>query len=179
MALAGCAVPAIDAYQPTIQNAVAVRQADIPTLSVGKFSLAPGRPASMDKSITIRASNLRPPAGTSFSAFLGESLATELRSAGKLSPSADTVVEGELTDSKVSSAVGVGEAKLAATFRARRGTVVIYEKNLSVSAVWQSSFIGALAIPDAMNQYTGLYGKLVGALLQDEGFRQALRRPLP
>lgn len=174
--LSGCAVPAIDAYQPTIANAQAVRGADLPAMRVGEFTLAPGQPASLDRSVVIRASTLRPPKGDSFSKYLGDCLAAELRAAGKLDPAANVVITGALTESRVSSGVSIGEASLGATFTVTRDGRQVYQKTLRVEQVWQSNFMGAIAIPDAMNQYTALYGKLVGALLADEAFRAAIKR---
>ncbi|CAN5744329.1 hypothetical protein BH11PSE1_BH11PSE1_08020 [soil metagenome] len=175
LTLSACAVPAIDAYQPTIANAQAARGADLPAIRVGDFILASGLPAGLDRSVVIRASTLRPPKGDSFSKYLGDCLAAELRAAGKLDPAANVVITGALTESKVSSGVSVGEASLGATFTVTRDGRRVFQKALWVSTVWESSFMGAIAIPDAMNQYTALYGKLVGALLSDEEFRAAIK----
>ena len=176
LTLSGCAVPAIDAYQPTIANAQAARGADLPALRVGAFSLDRGQPAALDRAVVIRASTLRPPKGDSFSKYLGDCLAAELRAAGKLDPAANVVITGVLTESRVSSGLSVGEASLGATFTVTRDGRQVFEKPLRVATVWQSNFMGAIAIPDAMNQYTALYGKLVGALLSDAEFRAAIRR---
>lgn len=175
LALAGCAVPAIEPHRPAIANIQIVRAADLPAIQVGAFALAPGRPASMDRSIQIRASTLRPPKGDSFSKYLADCLATELRAVGKLDTASGVIVDGLLMESRVSSGVGVGEAALAATFTVTRRGAPVYEKTLRVDATWKSEFIGAVAIPDAINQYTALYGKLVGALLADEGFKAAVK----
>lgn len=172
--LSGCAVPAIDPYLPTVANAQLVRSAKLPPLGVGRFELAPGLPPGLDRSVTIRTSPLRPPNGESFSSYLGECLAAELRAAGRLDPASGATVSGRLTETEVSSGLPVGQASLAATFQVTRGGAVIYEKNLRVSASWTSSALGAVAIPEAITQYTALYGKLVGALMADEAFRTAV-----
>src|SRR5690606_487165 len=104
---------------------------------------------------------LRPPGGDSFSKYLGDCLATELRAAGKFDAASGLVVSGLLTESRVSSGVPTGEAALAATFIVTRDGARVYEKTLSVRSTWESSVIGAVAIPDAINQYTALYGRLV------------------
>lgn len=174
LTVAGCAVPAMETYQPTVANSAAVRSPDVPPMQVGEFVLAPGMPANMDRSITIRASTLRPPKGESFSKYLGDCLATELRAAGKLGSSAGISIRGVLTESKVSSGVSVGEASLGATFIAERNGKIVYRKQLRVSSIWESNFIGAIAIPEAMNQYTALYSRLVGALLADNDFRTSI-----
>lgn len=175
LVLSGCAIPAIDPYQPTIANAQAVRAVPLTSARVGSFALAPGLPPGMDRSIGIRASTLKPPNGGSFSAYLAECLAAELRAAGKYDVASDIEIRGLLTESRVSSGVGVGEASLGATFTVSRRGLVLYEKALRVDSVWQSNFIGAIAIPEAMNQYTALYAKLIGALMADEAFRTAVR----
>lgn len=173
--LTACAVPAMEPYQPTVANLQAARSRDIGPTRVGEFGLATGLPAAMDRGITIRASTLRPPTGDSFSKYLRDCLEAELKAGGKLEAASDVVISGRLTESKVSSATAGGAASLGATFTVTRAGEVVYEKPLRVDATWPSSFVGAIAIPEAMNQYNALYGKLVGALLTDEAFKAAVR----
>jgi hypothetical protein len=52
----------------------------------------------------------------------------------------------------------------------------VYRKALRVEERWVSSFYGAVAIPMALNQYTGLYRKLVTRLLEDPEFVAAIKR---
>jgi hypothetical protein len=53
---------------------------------------------------------------------------------------------------------------------------VVYEKEIAAEASWESSFVGAIAIPAAMNQYGALYKTLVSKLVDDPDFRRALAK---
>jgi hypothetical protein len=96
---------------------------------------------------------------------------------GKLDPNSDLVVEGLLTASDVDSSVGT--AKLGAKFSLKRAGKPVFEKTLSVDAKWESTFIGAVAIPDAMNNYYALYDKLTLSLLTDADFKAAAKPVKP
>ncbi len=87
--------------------------------------------------------------------------------AGRFDPNSHLVLEGLLTRRDVDSTPGTGRAALAAHFTLRRDAAVVYEKDLDVDAKWDSSFLGAVAIPDAINNFTGLFDKLSVKLLSD------------
>lgn len=159
--------------QPSMSTLQAVRSGDIPAMRVGTFVLAPGLHASMDKSIVSRSVSLEPPGG-SFAKYLGNALENDLRMGGKLDPKADLVLEGLLTASDLDTGISTGTGKLGAKFSLKRAGKSIFEKDLSVRAQWDSSFIGVEAIPEAINQYTTLYDKLATALFTDSDFKAAV-----
>lgn len=174
--LSGCAQIPLGAPQADIANVQALRQADIPPLAVGEFKLAPGKDPGLDKGISVRTNNVHSPINESFAAYLKESLITDLRAAGKLDPSSPRVLSGNLLDSRVEAGSEQGEAVLAARFELSDGGKPAFEKDLGVDARWPSSFVGAIAIPQAVNQYTALYKKLIALLIKDEAFLKAARR---
>jgi hypothetical protein len=170
LSAAGCAA-SIGAVQPSFSAVEAVHQVDVPVMSVGTF--APG-PKVEDRSITVRAINVLKAPGGSFSGYLKSTLEADLKAGGKLDPGAPIVLQGVLTRSDLSSAIGTGTAVLGAHFTLLRDGKSVFEKDLSVNASWDSSFLGAVAIPDAINQYTALYEKLSVALLTDADFKAAV-----
>ena len=97
----------------------------------------------------------------------------DLKTAGKYDPTAALTIAGELTENSLSTGLSAGHATLAARFKLVRGKDVLYTKELRQEEHWDSSFIGAVAIPDAINHYTSQYGKLLDQLYKDEGFRTA------
>ncbi|MBK8400156.1 MAG: hypothetical protein IPL29_03550 [Propionivibrio sp.] len=74
------------------------------------------------------------------------------------------------------AAIGTGTARLGANFTVDKAGQRLFEKTLSVDSRWDSSFVGAIAIPEAMNQYTALYKELAGKLFDDRDFRSILAR---
>jgi len=172
----GCVTVDAPVQQATFENVRLLQATDIPQIALGAFELAPGLPPQMDKTISMRAGSLKAPGTGSFSSYLRQTFETELTAAGKLSPEGTAVLSGQLTRSEVKTSPA-GEGHLAARFRVTRGGKVMFDKELAVTESWKFDFIGAIAIPEAMNRYTALYPKLVTALFNDAEFRQALRAP--
>ncbi len=173
-AMTGCAAVKMPAPAPSAANAEKLRATKLAPAQVGTFTLAAGKPAAMDTSLGgLRGSTLSPTHG-SFAAQLRDEIATELTAAGLLDPKSSTVIQGQLTDSMVDAAIGTGKGRLAAKIQVQRGGKTVYDKEVVAEATWESSFIGAVAIPLAMNQYSALYKTLVGHLFDDADFRQAL-----
>ena len=174
--LTGCATP-MGAPQASIDNTTRLRGAGLAPAALGSFTLAPGQSASMDQSVGLRGSQVHSPYDRSFAQYLKETLRVELDAAGLLDPASQAVISGTLTESDADAAIGTGTAKLAARFVVKRGQAVAYDRTLRADASWESSFVGAVAIPLAAGQYQGLYRKLAGQLFEDPEFRKALAKP--
>ncbi|CAD5374051.1 conserved hypothetical protein [Rubrivivax sp. A210] len=159
------------------QSAKALRAAQLAPAQVGNFKLAPGKPAAMDTEIGggLRGGNIAAPSG-SFSRHLKETLRAELQSAGLLDPQSKLLIEGQLTDSQVDAAIGTGTARLAARFQVTSEGKVLFDKEVAAEDSWDSSFVGAIAIPRAIEHYGGIYRLLVDKLLGDADFVKALKR---
>lgn len=173
----GCAQITMGVPQPTAENTANLRQANLTQARLGSFSLDGAKPAQMDKSHSLRGANsVQAPTNGSFAEYLRESLQVELTAAGLLNPKADAVISGVLTDSQLDPASGTGKGSIKARFSVARGGTTRYEKELSAQSEWESSFMGAVAIPAAAQQYEGLYRKLVARLIADPDFRKALTK---
>jgi len=172
--LAGCAavkLPAPTASGSTVQQ---LRSTKLVPARSGSFVLAPGKDPGMDQKVGgLRGSSVTAESG-SYAQYLKDTLVAELKAAGLYDEAAGVIIEGQLTDSQVDAAIGTGTARLAARFMVLRTGRQVFDKELVVDARWDSSFIGAVAIPAAINQYTALYKALVAKLFADEGFQAAL-----
>lgn len=171
LSTAGCAM-GLPQHTATLENIQAMRAAGIAKVGVGTFALAPDLPESMDRTIGIRAVTVSSPDG-SFSTYLRQTLITELTAGGKLDPNSPIVIGGALTESKIDAGIGQAHAVLGANFSVTRDGKIVFSKAFEVHDDWQGDFLGAVAIPAAMDHYTALYSKLVGALLTDTEFRAA------
>ncbi|MEZ0331101.1 MAG: hypothetical protein ACAH07_06215 [Methylophilaceae bacterium] len=174
--LTGCVSVKMPEPTPSMANLEKLRGANLVPVKTEKFILAPGKNAALDRGVSgLRGSSVTPASG-SFAEQLRSELATELKAAGLYDESADAVIKGELIDSQVDAAIGTGTAKLSARFIIQRAEKVVYDKELTVNSSWESSFVGAIAIPEAINQYTALYKKLIGKLFDDSDFKSALAK---
>ena len=172
--MTGCASVKMPAPAPSAANAEKLRATKLAPAQVGNFTLAAGKPATMDTSLSgLRGSTLSPTNG-SFSSQLRDEIAAELTAAGLLDPKSNAVIQGQLTDSMIDAAIGTGKGRLAAKIQVQRNGKTVYDKEVVAEATWESSFIGAVAIPLAMHQYGALYKTLVGKLFDDADFKRAL-----
>jgi hypothetical protein len=174
MLLAACSQVPIGAPVASVANIQKARA--LSPLALGEFGVAPGRSASLDSGPTVRGHAIAPPTQNSFAQYLKETLATELRGAGRLSASSDVVLSGWLTEGELDASMSQGHGQVAARFVAVRGGTSVYDKELRASSSWESSFLGPVAIPAAANGYGGLYRQLVSELLSDEDFIKAVAR---
>ncbi|WP_293501415.1 hypothetical protein [Roseateles sp.] len=175
--LAGCVSVKMPAPAPSAGNAEKLRTAKLVPSQMGSFKLAAGKPADMDTSLSgLRGSSVSP-AGGSFAGQLRDEIAAELGAAGLLDAKSRFVVEGQLTDSMVDAGMSVGKGRLAARVQVRRDGQTLFDKEVVAEATWESSFVGAIAIPTAINQYGALYKTLAGKLFDDADFRRALAAP--
>lgn len=173
--LVGCSTP-MAAPSATIENTVKLRNVPLAPAAVSEFALAQGKPAAKDKSVSMRGTSLVSPVGGSLSKYLEETLRKELQAANLLDASSGTQISGFLVDSDVDAAIGTGTGYLTARFLVKKTDGIAYDRELSTKLEWESSFMGAIAIPTAAQNYAFLYKKLVGTLFDDPDFRQALAK---
>ncbi|HKX40486.1 MAG TPA: hypothetical protein VJO99_04970 [Burkholderiaceae bacterium] len=174
--MTGCAHHPMGTPVASADNVQKARTANISPVQMGNFTRGPAMDAATDTKIGIRATTIFSPYQDSFALYLRETLATDLRAAGLLDPASPVKIDGFLTENKVDPAMSQGTGSLAARFVVTRAGKSVYDKELRADSTWESSFVGAVAIPAAINQYTALYRKLVGKLLDDPAFRAAVGR---
>jgi hypothetical protein len=174
--LFGCAtvkMPPPTAKASTVEQ---IRAANLAPATAGGFTLAAGKNPDLDHSLSgLRGSSLTAGSG-SFSQQLKEELLVELKAAGIYDENSKIVIGAQLTDSMIDAAIGTGKGRLAARFTVDRTGKRLFDKEVAVSATWESSFVGAVAIPAAINQYGALYQSLIAKLFEDAEFRAALVR---
>ena len=174
--MVGCAQVKLAAPTASVDNIQRAKASGMAPVMVGDFKLAPGKDAALDQRVSIRSNSFYSPFDSSFAKYLGETLSADLRGAGVLAPSSTTTIRGELTQSMVDASIGQGQGALAGRFVVQKDGKTSFDKELKVGATWESSFVGAVAIPAAINEYVALYHKLVGQLLDDADFRKAVAR---
>lgn len=168
--LPGCVSMPAPAYQPGIGNTERLIHMPMAPLAIGTFDAAPG----IDKPLNVRGSHLAGGADGTFAGYIRDALATELRTAGRLDATAGTRVGGTLLMNDLHASTAEGGARIRMRFTVERDGLRTYDRELAVQHAWESSFIGAIAIPAAMDNYAGAVQKLIGQLLDDPDFRRAV-----
>jgi hypothetical protein len=172
LAAAGCANVPAPKYQPAIGN-TEVLIGEPAKIAVGTFTAAPGVP---NRELSMRGANSIKGGGTdgTFSGYLHDAALVELQTAGRYDPHSDLLLTGVLTRNTLITGISEGSATVAARFTLLRDGRACLAKTLIARSQWPSSFLGAVAIPAAINNYPSAYQQLLGKLFTDPQFKGAL-----
>lgn len=169
----GCSMVA-PRYSPSLENVQKLKDANLEPTKVAAFESTPGK--ANPKALTVRASSMSSPYDGSYANYLTEALKQELSLAGKLAPDAQVEVKGALQKNDISAGgFSTNSGDIEARFVVTRGGTVKYDQVKSVHDEWESSFVGAVAIPRAQQRYPVIVQKLLAALYADPAFLQALK----
>jgi hypothetical protein len=171
----GCATT-LAPHQPSLDTVTLLRSSGMGKLAVGEFKLAPGAKPDIDRSVSARASTASPSEGT-FSAYLKASLVSDLKASGLYDTAAPLAVQGQLVDAQLDTGMSTGRALVSAHVQVMSAGQTIFDKTLKDEHTWDSSFIGAVAIPRALNEYQASYANVLGQLYKDPEFLKACRAP--
>lgn len=168
--IAGCVHMPAPVYQPAIDTTELLMQRHASGFDVGTFDSAPGVP---NRRLGIRGSSLRGGVDGTFSTYLQEALTAELKAAGRYDPQSATRISGTLLRNELTGGTRTGKAVLAARFVLEREGQVVLQRTYEIEHRWDSSFIGAIAIPEAMGNYPAAVQKLIAAVMADPDFQRA------
>jgi hypothetical protein len=173
LVLQGCAMQA-PRYTPSIDNVEALKKSGPGSVMLGTFSVQSG--AQGATSISMRGSSMVSPVGSDYAAYLADALRQELVLAGKLDPKSSIEISGLLMKNDISAAgVSTNSGEIEARFVVKRDGAVRYDAVKRAESSWESSFVGAIAIPKAQQQYPVIVQQLLSKLLTDPQFQSALR----
>lgn len=176
ISMVGCASVKMSPPSASADTLHKLRAANLASSSVGEFGLAPGLKPGLDKSLGgLRGMSLQS-ANESFSQQLKDTVIVELKAAGLYDEKSELQIEAQLLENQVNAAITTGSAKLAANFTVDKAGKRLFEKSFSVDSQWDSSFIGDIAVPEAINRYSSLYRQLVAKLFDDKDFQITLAR---
>jgi hypothetical protein len=173
LVLTGCAQIPLGDPAPSFENIQKARSSRTAPVAVGQFKLAPGADPDIDKGVSVRSNAVFSPVDGSFSQYLRQTLITDLQASGLYDAASPASLSGFLTGSTLDVPMDTGKASLSARFVLVRSGKTVYDKALRADASWPSTFIGVEAIPAGINQYSSLYHKLVGQLLDDPDYQAA------
>jgi hypothetical protein len=171
--ISGCATT-FAPHQPSIETVTLLRGAGISKLAVGEFKLAPGAKTDIDRSVTSRAATASPSEGT-FSGYLKASLISDLKTSGVYDTGSGISVSGQLVDAQLDTGMSTGHALISAHFQVTNAGQTVFDKTLKDEHTWESSIIGGIAIPRALNEYQIGYASLLVQLYRDPDFLRSCR----
>lgn len=171
--LHGCAIKA-PAYSPSADAIERARNSGVQSATLGSFTVKPG--ATGAQSISLRGNTMASPVGNHYADYLAQALRTELQLAGKLDPKSQLEISGQLLGNDIAAGgISTNSGYVEASFIVKRAGQTRYEAVKRAEASWESSFVGAIAIPRAQQQYPVLVQQLLGTLWADPKFIAALK----
>jgi hypothetical protein len=170
----GCATKA-PGYQTSIENVQTLAGLGPVRAAVGTVKLDEKNAESMSR-LSARAMTIEPPYAGGYAEYLAEALRADLGAAGKLDPKAPKSINAVMTTNSLdASGINVGVAEVAARFTVTEGRRVLYDRQLEAKHEWESSFLGGIAVMNALHNYNVTVQKLVGRLFADPAFAKALQ----
>lgn len=167
--LSGCAGVA-PTYQATNDNVRALMALNGKSVAVGTFVSAD---PSLD-SLAIRATKFSAPNGKGFAEYMKQALVAELISGQHYAESSPTVVTATLVENVIDTMSSQGHVHVAVRYVVTRDGVQQYDKVVRGDATFESSFIGAVAIPLAWQNYAEATKKMLNNLFSDPDFQKAI-----
>jgi hypothetical protein len=170
----GCATKA-PSYNANIENVGLLKKSGAEPVSGINITVAPGLSGAAE--LGVRASTLLSPVGSNFADYVSDALKRELELAKLINPQSPLNITGELLKNEIdASGFSVGKGSISARIVVKNGSTVRFDKVKSADITWESSFVGAVAIPKAIESYPELVQKLVTHLINDPEFTAALRK---
>jgi hypothetical protein len=169
--LTGCAAVA-PSYVPSPTSVQKLSASKPGSARVGEFSAAKDAP---NTSMALRGSTMQPAQGT-YAKYLSDAIRLELELAKLHSAIAATEISGVLLKNDINTGLADrAEGVIEAQFIVRRDGQVRFDKVKATKTQWETSFIGAIAIPRAQQEYPRLVQQLVSELFADPDFISALK----
>ena len=169
----GCSLMA-PRYTASIDNVQKIKDADTQPAKVGTFESTPG--SGNANPISIRGSSLASPYDSSYAKYIADALRQDLQLAGRLAPDAKIEISGALQKNDINvPPVGSATGDLEARFIVKRSGTTKYDQVKAIHDAWDSSFVGAVAIPRAQARYPVMVQKLLAELYADPAFIEALK----
>jgi hypothetical protein len=172
--MAGCAGPAPN-YTPSVDNVERLKKTASSEVKVGTFSTKPGMQSA--DAMSLRASSMVSPVGKNYGDYLAAALRSELELAKLHAPNSLVEVSGTLLHNNINAGgIQTNDGQLEAQFVVKKGEDVRYDKVKKITRQWEGAFAGAVAIPQAANNYPLMVQDLLGALFADPDFITALKQ---
>ncbi len=169
----GCAGPAPN-YAPSIDNVESLKRSGSENVNVGAFTVAADLPGG--KAISLRANSMVSPVGGNFGDYIASALRQELELAKLYNAKSGLEVSGALLRNNIDAGgISTSTGQIEARFLVKREGQVRFDKVKRIEHQWESSFVGAVAIPLAVNNYPVMVQKLLGTLFTDPDFVQSMR----
>jgi hypothetical protein len=149
---------------------------NLPNIKIGVSTFTDSNNADNKKQLSMRGNTVNSPYGQSYASYIENAIRTDLILAGRNSNDPDMRIAGVVIKNDVDASginIGTGISEVEITFSNK--SKVLLKKRFSQDHQWESSFVGAVAIPRAINEYGVMIEKLINRIFSDSEFMKAAR----
>jgi hypothetical protein len=172
--LSACATtaPRYEANHAAISD---LKTSTLAGVTVRDFTANPDRKVKVE-TLTLRGGSFKSPYGT-FAKYVTAALREELERGGATAAGPGPVIDGVLVRNEINAAgFSTGYADIELALNVRRDGQLVYQASKTAHHEWQSSFVGAVAIPRAMQNYHVVIRKVLAEFYSDQAFVLAIGR---
>lgn len=167
-ATTGCVTQPVGSFQPSFERVGQLKAAGSQPVAVDAVTGGPDR-------LSVRGNGAISPVGKNFGDYLKAALEAELGKAERLSAASNIKLRANIIETDINAAgASTANATLTALVTVDKAAQQIYSKQFSARHEWESSFVGAVAIPRAIQAYPGVVEAFLNQLYADPEFKRAL-----
>ena len=168
--LGGCSIVAAP-YQASIENAQAMKSAGLPKMNVGTV-----QGNQKNQSISLRGTKMNSPTAD-YGSYIANALTAERKLANLYEPMSATIISGELLSHDINvGGFSTGTGVISMKFIISKNGSQLLEKTISADIEFESSFMGAIAIPNGQMAYKDLVQTLIKNALNDPEILAAIKQ---
>jgi len=172
--VSGCATITAPTYTPHYESIDRLKKNNIEKMSLGEVQ--PRDPSASVNKIKLRAAVLVSSNGT-FANYLESAIRSDLMEMGLYDPTSTTQVDASLIKNDINiSGFNTGYGEMEVMLRVSKKDGPKFEKVYSVNTQFESSFVGAVAIPKGQNEYPNLVRALLQKVYVDPAFIEAVKK---
>ena len=168
MLMAGCSVP-VAPYSTNYEDVQLLKKANdkvqLTSLSAANSGL---------ENISVRGNSFSSPYNGNMVNYIETALRQELEKAGLMDPNSKKVLTATVDKNNVDTGVDKGTGVIGADVTITDNGSTLYHKHVEAMTTWDSSFVGAIAIPNAAAAYPKLVQSFLHKLFSDQDFIAAL-----
>lgn len=172
LTISGCSIKG-HKYKADFNSINELKDANLKSMNIQKDTLNNDK----NEQVSLRAMNMTSPYGGSFSKYLEISLEEQLKQSSLYDDKSSIKISTILLKNDVDiSGFSIGEANLSAQFIVTINNNKMYKKIHTIHYEWDSSFIGQIAIENALANYPIAMQHLINKFMQDKELIELIKQ---
>lgn len=166
----GCMTMQTPSYEPSINNYEKLQVGEFKKVAIVDFTLADEEL----NQISVRGNPLVSSVNESYGTYLKAALEEEFYKAGLLQSDSSCVISGVILENDIETGASEAKGHITAQVVVTDHDKVLFDKTITATHQWASSFVGAVAIPRARDNYPFVVRDFISKLIEDEEFKLAM-----